>query len=77
MDAAAILFTFDFLLLTFFLRKTRHQSKLWNTPLARATYSDRFETTSIAKLRSIGAIVVNLKFAGKRQTVSPICVKHC
>ena len=59
------------------LRIFRHHSELWNNPPARANNSDRFETTSIAKLRSTVANVLNVKFAGKDRLVSPICVKAC
>jgi len=55
----------------------RHQSKLWNTPPARATYSDQFKKRSVAKVRSIAKIVLNVKSAGKDRMVSPIYVKSC
>ena len=43
----------------------------------RANHSEYFETTSVRILRSNATIVLNVKFAGKDQMVSPIHVKVC
>ena len=57
-DAAAILFTFDF----FDVPEDSRPSKLWNASFASANQFAQLESTSIAKPHSIATIALNVIF---------------